>query len=239
MKVLAIIHHAVAGAGVFPEVVAERGHDLEFWTPSDEEIPRPLEQYGAVLAFGGGMHPDQDDAHPWLLTAVDALHTCLSARIPTLGVCLGGQLLARAGGGPVGPAQRPEVGWLPIELTEEGLNDPLFTGMPRSFEVYQWHAYQFGLPPEAVALARSEVSLQCFRIGACAWGVQWHPEVLGETILHWAVDYVPAPGGVRIEIDLDAVRAEVAARIDATNAGGQELCRRLLLVAEERAGQAN
>ena len=141
MRVLAVIHHDVSGAGVFPEVVADRGHELEFWSPSEEPLPGPLSAYGAVIAFGGGMQANEEHIHPWLLTALEALQHCLRHEIPTLGVCLGAQMLARAAGGHVGPAPRPECGWTPVQLTDAGLADPLFSGRPRSFEVYQWHSY--------------------------------------------------------------------------------------------------
>jgi GMP synthase (glutamine-hydrolysing) len=234
MKVLALIHHEVAGAGVFPEVVAQRGHELEFWTPSHEPMPRPLTEYGAVIAFGGGMQADQEDIHPWLLTALEALQQCLREQIPTLGVCLGGQMLARAAGGPVGPAPHPECSWEPVELTEAGRADPLFAGLPRVFEVYQWHSYEFGLPPEAVLLASSDVCLQAFRAGPSAWGLQWHPEVTGTSILRWAQEHRPAPGGVPVPIDTEALEAQVAERIEATNEDGRRLCARFLAAAELR-----
>jgi GMP synthase (glutamine-hydrolysing) len=236
MRVLALIHHEVAGAGVLAEVVADRGHELEFWTPSEDTLPRALTDYGAVIAFGGGMQADQEHIHPWLLTALEALEICLREQIPTLGVCLGGQMLARAAGGRVGPAPRPVCGWEPVQLTEAGLADPLFDGLPRSFEVYQWHSYEFGLPPGAVPLASSDASLQCFRVGACAWGVQWHPEVTGASILHWAQEYRPAPGGVPVPVDMDALEAQVAERIEATNEDGRQLCARFLAAAEIRSG---
>ena len=235
MRVLAIIHHAVAGAGVLPDVVATRGHELELWTPSEQEIPRPLEDYGAVLAFGGGMQPDEDHLHPWMLTALETLRACLAGGIPTLGICLGGQLLARAAGGRVGPARQPETGWSTVELTDDAVGDRLFGGLPPRLEVYQWHSYEFGLPPGAVLLARSEVSLQCFRIGDSAWGLQWHPEVLGDSIMYWAEHHRPAADGVPIEIDLEALRGEVATRVQRTNDDGRRLFRRFLTVAEERA----
>ena len=238
VRVLAIIHHHVAGAGVFPEVVTQRGHELEFWTPSEQELPRPLDEYGAVLAFGGGMQPDEDHIHDWLRTSIETLSTCVAEGIPTLGVCLGGQLLARAAGGRVGPASEPETGWTPIELTDDGLSDPLFAGSPRSFEVYQWHSYEFSLPPGATLLASSEISLQCFRIGDSAWGLQWHPEVLGASILHWADRFRPAPpGGLPVEIDQDALRTELAERIEQTNGDGRSLCGRFLEVAEAAAAR--
>jgi GMP synthase-like glutamine amidotransferase len=236
MKVLALIHHEVAGAGVFPEVVAQRGHELEFWTPSEEPLPRPLTDYGAVIAFGGGMQADQEHIHPWLLTALDALRQCLREEVPTLGVCLGGQMLARAAGGRVGPAPRAECGWEPVELTAAGLMDPLFEGLGPVFEVYQWHSYEFGLPPEAVLLARSGVSFQCFRVGACAWGLQWHPEVTGASMLKWAQEHRPAPGGVPVSVDMEALKAQIAERVEATNEDGRQLCARFLAAAEIRSG---
>lgn len=235
MRVLAIIYHSVAGAGLLPEVVTARGHELEFWTPSEQELPRPLGDYGAVVAFGGGMQADEDDLHPWLTTALETLRACLAGVIPTLGICLGGQLLARAAGGWVGPAPQPETGWMAVDLTDDALSDELLGGMPSRFDVYQWHSYAFDLPPAGVLLARSEVSLQCFRAGDCAWGLQWHPEVLGDSILYWAEHHRPAPGGVPVEIDLDALRAEVATRIEETNADGRRLLERFLAAAESRA----
>jgi GMP synthase (glutamine-hydrolysing) len=234
VRVLALIHHDVSGPGLFPGVVTGSGHDLEFWTPSEEPLPRPVTQYDAVMAFGGGMQADQEDVHPWLRDALDALAKCLDAGIPTLGVCLGGQMLARAAGAEVRQAPRAEWGWEAIELTDEGLADPLFAGKPQAFEVYQWHSYEFALPPGAVLLARSEVSLQCFRVGACAWGLQWHPEVRGETILFWARNHRVATDGVPVSIDMPALEDAVAARIQATNDDGRELCARFLAAAQER-----
>ena len=81
------------------------------------------------------------------------------------------------------------------------------------------------------------MSLQCFRVGGGAWGVQWHPEVLGETILHWAQEHRPTEDGVPVDIDTDALRAQVSDRIQETNAEGRELCARFLEVAEQRAGR--
>jgi GMP synthase-like glutamine amidotransferase len=238
MRTVAIIFQRAAGAGVFAEVIANRGHEVDYWVPSEGPPPRRLTDYGAVLAFGGGMQADQDNIHPWLRTVLDSLEECLSGGIPTLGLCLGGQVLARAAGASVGPAAHPECGWEEIELTDAGLADALFENKPRRFEVYQWHSYEFGLPPGAALLARSNVSLQCYRIGACAWGVQWHPEVTGETILSWARDHPHEVDGVPMEIDMDALRVAVTERIAATNDDGRALCARFLAQAEIRAAAA-
>jgi GMP synthase-like glutamine amidotransferase len=230
------MHHDVAGAGVFSDVVTRSGHELDLWVPSRGRPPRPVTNYDAVMAFGGGMQADQEHIHPWLRIALDAPTECLDAHIPTLGLCLGGQMLARAAGGEVRQASRAEWGWAPIELTDEGLADPLFEGKPRRFDVYQWHSYEFGLPPGAVLLAYSATSLQCFRVGDCAWGLQWHPEVTGDTILLWARDYRIATDGIPVSIDMPELEFSVAQRTEATNNDGRELCARFLAAAEARAG---
>jgi GMP synthase-like glutamine amidotransferase len=231
MRVLALVHHTDAGSGVFGGEIARQGHEVDEWVPSAAELPRPLGDYGAVIAFGGGMHPDEEDGYPWLRTVLGVLGETLDRGTPTLGVCLGAQVLARAAGGVVGPAPRPEWGWDSVELTGEAQEDPLFAGLPRILDVLQWHSYTFGLPPGGVPLARSPVCLQAFRVGRAAWGVQWHPEVTAESVLLWGKRYPPAPGGVAVHVDLDALGGEVRGRIERSNAEGRELCGRFLRIA--------
>ncbi len=132
MKVLSLVHHEVAGSGVFADEISLRGHELEEWMPAAGPIPRPLTDYGAVIAFGGGMQTDQEDRYPWLRVAIDALAETLTLGVPTLGVCLGAQVLARAAGGHVGPAPQAEWGWNAVELTDPATEDPLFSGLPRN-----------------------------------------------------------------------------------------------------------
>ncbi|HWE11358.1 MAG TPA: type 1 glutamine amidotransferase [Solirubrobacteraceae bacterium] len=233
MRVLALVNHEVAGPGVFADEVRRQGHDLETWAPASEPLPRPPADYGAVIAFGGGMQVDQEDRHPWLREAFGVLQAAVEHAVPTLGVCLGAQMLARATGGAVGPAAEAECGWRPIQLTEAADDDPLFAGQPRVFEVFQWHSYACELPPGAVALARNDVCLQSFRVGPCAWGVQWHPEVTGGSVAVWARRHRPAPGGVPVPIDLARLDMTISERMDATNADGRALCARFLATAQD------
>lgn len=231
MRVLALIHHEVAGAGVFAGEIARLGHELETWVPSAGPIPRPVREYGALIAFGGGMQADQEARHPWLANALDALREALRVGTPTLGVCLGGQMLARVAGAAVGPAPRAEWGFGEVALTERGGRDLLFAGLPARFNVFQWHSYRFELPPGAVALATSPVCLQAFRIGESAWGLQWHPEVTADSIRLWAREHPPEPDGVPVTVNLDALEAAVDERIAPTNEQGRALCARFLAVA--------
>jgi GMP synthase (glutamine-hydrolysing) len=232
MRVLSIINHALCDAGVFGDEALAGGHQFDEWQPSEGPLPRPLSDYDAVISFGGGMQADQDERHPWLRTALDVLKDGLQHEVPTLGVCLGGQMLARAAGGTIGPAPQAEAGFDEVQLTDAGHQDPLFAGLPRTLPVYQWHSYSFGLPPQAVALARSPVCLQAFRLGDRAWGLQWHPEVRAETALMWARLAIPAVDGVPVDLDPAQLAVAVAERMQQTNRDGRELCRRFLQIAE-------
>src|SRR5215216_1152954 len=155
MHVLAVIHGARARSGLFGEVLAERGHPVEEWSLAwGAPPPRPLDDYGAVIVFGGSMHADQDDHHPWLREENLFIQRLLSTGTPFLGVCLGAQLLAKAAHGTVGPAKRPEIGWYDVSLLPGAEDDPVLGVLPQRFTAFQWHHYTYGLPAGAVELAR-------------------------------------------------------------------------------------
>jgi GMP synthase-like glutamine amidotransferase len=172
------------------------------------------------------MHVDQETEHPWLRTEKTMLEEALDRGVPVLGVCLGAQLVAGAAGARVGKAERPEIGWHPVELTGEP--DPLFDGLPQRFEAFEWHSYQFDLPPGAAPLARNAVGLQAYRAGERAWGVQFHAEVTGPTVDGWIERYRDDDDLREAGVDLEAVARESREKIGAWNALGAELCRRFL-----------
>jgi GMP synthase (glutamine-hydrolysing) len=230
VDVLAIIHGSNARAGVFGEVVTGLGHRLDEWSLAWETpIPKPLDAYGAVLVFGGAMHADQDRRHPWLREENFFLQRLLDIGVPTLGICLGVQLLAKAAHSWVGPLDDPEIGWYDVELTEEGIEDAVLGRLPRSFEAFQWHYYTYGVPAGAEELARSERCTQAFRLGQRAWGVQFHPEVSLAQVESWIADPEdPPPHAERL-------RADTRARIERWNALGRELCGAFIEAAERSA----
>jgi GMP synthase (glutamine-hydrolysing) len=233
VRVLAIVHQPDAGPGVFAEAVREHGAELDVWLPS-EGIPAPADPlgYGAVLVLGGAVHPDQEADNGWLGEEKDLLKRVLAAEVPLLGLCLGGQLVAEAAGATPRRAARPEIGWQRVELSPAGREDPLLGPLAPGFEAFQWHSYEFPLPPGAVALAQSDVCLQACRIGAATWALQFHPEVSAADALHWIDDYRSDPDAVRIGIDPEALRAETEAKIGAFNQLGRHLCTRWLFLAQ-------
>ncbi len=233
IDVLAVIHGEKVRAGVFAEAVAARGHRLEEWSLAwGKPLPRPLDAYGGVLVFGGAMHADQDLHHPWLREENLFLQRLLDLHKPVLGICLGAQLLAKAAHAAVHPAGQPEIGWYPVELTDEGADDPLLGRLPPTFEAFQWHYYSHALPSGAVELARSHVCTQAFRLGDSAWGVQFHPEVTLKQIEGWMEDDEPLP------VARETLLGYTRERIVAWNELGRTLCDAFVDVAERVATPA-
>ena len=219
MRVLSVNHGPSVPGGVFDEAVEAAGHLLERWSVPDSAKPGPAESYGAVMVFGGSMHPDQDDRFGWLASEEEFLRDVLSARIPVLGICLGAQMLARAAGGTVKPARAPEIGWLDVTLTPAGSDDPVLGEIPPTAQVFQWHHYTFEIPPSGTELARSEICTQAFRLGdQPTWGIQFHAEVTLPMVIAWTEedpDELPMPPA--------ELRAESARVIERSTAQGRAL----------------
>jgi len=237
VRVLAVVHQRDAGPGVFAEAIAEAGAQLDQWTLAERSQPPsdPL-GYDAVLVLGGAMNVDEGERHGWLAEEVALLEELLARQVPTLGLCLGGQLLAAAAGSEPRRAARPEIGWHRVEVTPEGEDDPLVGPLAPSFEALQWHSYEFPLPPGGVPLARSEVCLQACRLGKRDWALQFHPEVSRADALHWVEDYEADPDAVRIGVDPAVLGPETEEKIGAFNQLGRELCARWLELSRPGSG---
>jgi GMP synthase (glutamine-hydrolysing) len=215
VRVLAITHGPSVGPGVFEDVVRSAGHELvERQLPVDGV---PTEDADAILVLGGAMHPDEEERHGWLRPELRYLEQQVERGTPMLGVCLGSQLIARAAGARVFRAVEPEVGWLPVEVTEAGTADSVASALPPRFDAFQWHHYTHDLPDGALELARSPVCTQAFRLGR-AWGVQFHPEVRAEQVESWLAE---DPDDVD---DPAALLAATRERIAAWNELGRRLC---------------
>jgi len=146
-----------------------------------------LEDISALIVLGGAMGANDDPMHPFLADLKELICRIVRAGIPYLGVCLGGQLLAAALGAKVESCRWEEIGNFHVTLTEEGGRDRLFCGVPKRFAAFQWHHDSFDIPPGGNLLAYSAACPhQAFRIGARAWGVQFHPEVTEEIIRTWS-----------------------------------------------------
>ena len=225
MHVLNVVHQDSAGPGVFASVTAEREDTVEVWEPPQEEPPA-VGLHDAVLVFGGAMHVDQEADHPWLTAEKAWLSELVDRRVPVLGLCLGSQLLAQAAGAVPHPSSLGEVGWHEVALCRDAAGDPLLGALPQRFAAFEWHSYEFPLPPGGVPLARSERCLQAFRLDGPAWGLQFHAEVVQSSIDRW-LDKAGED-----EVDRARVEKESAAWLAGWNELGRGICRRFLAEAE-------
>ncbi|BFM38169.1 gamma-glutamyl-gamma-aminobutyrate hydrolase family protein [Synechocystis sp. LKSZ1] len=137
-------------------------------------LPEP-EDIDLLIILGGPMSVNDVAAYPWLTAELQFIRQCLEVRIPTLGICLGAQLIARASGAQVYPNPHKEIGWFPIMGT--GPQQPDTFIFPASQRVFHWHGETFDLPTGAQLLARSQACPhQAFQLGRSVLGLQFHLE---------------------------------------------------------------
>lgn len=175
-RALVVRHHPNDHAGNFRAPLAKCGFDVSYWHPATSPVPDP-ESVDLLVIMGGVMGAHDEHLHPWLLDEIGLIERCLSRWIPTIGLCLGGQLLSRVYGAWVGRAERAEIGVLPIDLTPAGAESPVSEVRLADGHVLQWHVDRFDLPAGTDALATStECPCQAWRDGAQVLALQFHPE---------------------------------------------------------------
>jgi GMP synthase-like glutamine amidotransferase len=227
IRALAIVHQDDAGPGVFADAFKRADIGLDTWMISaGGDPPADPASYAAVAVFGGAMHADQEDLHPWIADEKALLAGLLEGGTPLLGVCLGSQLLASAAGAEVGRARMPEIGWHEVRLAPAGADDPVLGFLPEAFTAFGWHSYEATLPPGATPLAHSDICLQAYRAGESAWGIQFHAEVSPADLEHWTVNYEEDPDAVAIGLDAEALGRRNAQEIGRWNETGRALCGR-------------
>jgi len=189
MRALVLQHISCEPPGAYEEVLRERGaaiHRVE--VDAGEALP-DWREFDAIVAMGGPMSVNDD--LDWLHAEKRLVAEALRGGAAFFGACLGAQLLASCLGARVYPGPAPEVGMLPVTLTEAALSDPVFAGLGPELQTLQWHGETFDLPEGAVALASSPAyPNQAFRWGERAYAIQFHLEVSSAMACDWAA--VPA-----------------------------------------------
>ena len=157
-----------------------RGHEFTVTRLFDgEPLPEPgsLE---ALVVMGGPMGVHDEADHPWMRGEKHLVAAMLEANRSVLGVCLGAQMIAHVSGARVYRNRFHEIGWFPVEATDEGVAR---LALPRAFTAFHWHGDTFHLPDGAVHLARTDAcEQQMFMLGERVLGIQFHLEVNPEEI---------------------------------------------------------
>lgn len=185
-RVHVVQHTASEGLGQLAEWLPAIGVDVHPTHPYLGNRVPPSVEGDALIVLGGPTGAYDDEVAPWLPSVRRLLASAIDDGVPTIGICLGAQLLAVAAGGTVERGSAgPEIGFGEVTVTT---GDDLLTEgvMP----VVQWH-YDVvtQLPDSAVVLASSALyPIQAFRIGDVAWGLQFHPEAGVEMVRGWAID---------------------------------------------------
>ncbi|HBG46319.1 MAG TPA: GMP synthase [Deltaproteobacteria bacterium] len=197
-------------------------------------LPSRIDGYDALIVMGGPMGVYEEDKYPFIKDELRLIESALKERVPTLGICLGSQLLAKAAGADVYKGKAKEIGWYKVALEDEGIGDRLFIGFPEEFTVFQWHGDTFDVPPGAVRLASSEFfPNQVIKVGPAAYGVQFHLEVTEEMIRDWIGVNGEELSGLKGKIDPQEILKKVPENIEGLHRLASPFVARFLRMAEK------
>jgi GMP synthase (glutamine-hydrolysing) len=187
-QALVVIHDLGDNLGHFTPALHVHDFKLQYWCPElQADAPPNPSAYDLVISMGGNAHPIENANQPWLNAELRFLSAVLSSGIPVIGICLGGQLLAKLLGGRIFHLAQAETGLKPIMPQQD---DPIANAFQDcGHQVLHWHEFGFETPPDGRCLASSELSpCQMFDSGPKLLGLQFHPEVTSKMLLGWILE---------------------------------------------------
>lgn len=189
---IAIRHSASEGLGSLEDLFRDRGFSVAYHEAGTDNPGDPaLRTADLVVSLGGPMSANDEANYPYIPYELAALRARIAGERATLGICLGGQLMARALDATVRRMEAPEICWSRLSLLEAAQGTALVHFAQT--HVVQWHEDTFDLPRGATLLASTAVCAnQAFAIGKHALGLQFHPEITQDELEHWVAGDVEA-----------------------------------------------
>ncbi|GAA2143790.1 type 1 glutamine amidotransferase [Nocardioides koreensis] len=236
-SVLVVEHEDKCPPALVGDWLVEAGCALEVCRPYAGDALPDLAAYDAFLVLGGPMGAEADAKHAWLGPVKDRVRDAVATGVPTLGICLGHQLITVALGGAVGRNPRgQQLGLLEVGWTSEADGDELLGALASPRRGVQWNDdVVTRLPEGATLLAATEAGeVQAARFAPAVWGVQLHPEVDVEVLLPWAES--DRGSHEARGIDQEALLRDIAGAREELDAAWRPLAAGFAALARQRAG---
>ncbi|MBF7682106.1 glutamine amidotransferase [Acinetobacter sp. B5B] len=183
--IYAIKHVAFEDLGSLEDIFYEHGYRIRYFDAGVDALDTALNHEGLTVILGGPIGVNDSPSYPFLQHELALLKLRLIHNKPTLGICLGAQLMAKALGASVYSGQHKEIGWSPLQLhAPNNLLSPL-----ANTPVLHWHGDTFDLPVRAQLLASSELyPHQAFQVGQ-SLALQFHLEIDTDYIEQWLIGH--------------------------------------------------
>jgi GMP synthase (glutamine-hydrolysing) len=210
MKALAISHVPFEHPGSCAEALRARGFEIE-QVPACELDFAALDPLAPdlVIVLGGPIGVPDGAIFPFIAGEIALIQARIAAGRPTLGICLGAQMIAAAAGSRVYPGGNgKEIGWFPLSPGEDAAAHPFFAPLLQpGLPVLHWHGDTFDLPAGAAHLAASALyPSQAFMLGHHTLALQFHPEVSAAMLEHWYIGHIGELA--QTGIDVNALRRQ-------------------------------
>jgi GMP synthase-like glutamine amidotransferase len=188
LRALILQHEEPTPPGHVTEWLEGHGAEMDIFRIDLDEPKADPEDYDLIVSLGSEFAA-YDDSHRFVTTEAELMRHAVDANVPILGLCFGGQMLARVLGGEVYRGSESEIGWLPVRTRDPEL-------VPAG-PWFQWHFDVITAPPDATVLAETDLGTQAFVAGR-SLGLQFHPEVTPEIMDEWVRTY-------RHELDAEGI----------------------------------